>query len=409
MNVLQINNYHYVRGGPERYSFELVGLLKRHGHSTCYFSVEHPENLPSEFSAYFGTEMSFDTKQSVAKKLQTTFRMLYSFENNNKMKRLLTDHKVDIAHAHNIYGRVCPSVLDVLRKRGIPIVMTIHDYKLMCPVYTLYRNGHICTECLTTGKYRVIRNRCTKGSLLQSIVHWLESKIHEMLDIYNKNVAFFCCPSVFSLKKHAEIGLPEERLVYLPNFVNVTEYDPKYEIGGYILFVGQLSRHKGILTLLRAVKGHNILVRVVGDGPLRGECERFARDDGVSHVIFEGYERGKKLRKLYQDAAFLVIPSEWYENAPMTILEAFAYGKPVIGSKIGGIPEMIESGRTGMLFTAGNADELRQCIQELWSKGSLVSEMGRAARHKVETKFSPEAHYKRLVKIYNDALNSKTL
>jgi len=351
--------------------------------------------------------MSFDAGQGLVRKLGTALRMLYSFENNKLMGMLLSDYKVDIAHAHNIYHRVCPSVFDVLRKHDIPVVMTLHDYKLGCSIYNFYRDDQICTECLSAGKYRVIKNRCTKGSLTQSLFHYLEAEVHGLLDIYGKNVAFFICPSLFSLRKHAEIGVDEKKLVHIPNFINIAAYEPDYEKHDYILFVGRLSGEKGIRTLLDAVRGLDAQVRIVGEGPMGDEYRAYAKDKNINNVVFEGYKTGEELRNLFRNAAFLLLPSEWYENAPMTVLEAFAYGKPVVGSDIGGIPEMVVEGKTGLLFKPGDYKELREKINYLLSRPSMIAEMGKEARKKVEEEYNSEVHYQRLMEVYERACGKK--
>jgi len=210
---------------------------------------------------------------------------------------------------------------------------------------------------------------------------------------------------MFSLTKHAENGIPRERLLHIRNFVNFATIEPQFEDGRYALFVGRLSKEKGILTLLTAVEHLDVPVRIVGDGPLKAEYEGFIAEHKMNHVTFEGYKSGEDLKQLYENAAFLVIPSEWYENAPMTILEAYAYGKPVVGSRIGGIPEMIDHGKTGMLFAMGDAGRLAECIGNLWSDKSLCRQMGHAARNKVEREFSSERHYEHLMELYRNLLN----
>jgi glycosyltransferase involved in cell wall biosynthesis len=210
---------------------------------------------------------------------------------------------------------------------------------------------------------------------------------------------------MFSLQKHADHGIDRDRLLHIPNFVNLTGHKPSYKEGNYALFVGRLSKEKGILTLLTAVEHLDVPVRIVGDGPLKTEYENITKNKRMSHVIFEGYKTGEDLKRIYENAAFLVLPSECYENAPMTILEAYAYGKSVIGSRVGGIPEMIEPGRTGLLFTPGEADELAEYLRMLWQDRSLRSKMGRAARERVQKEFSAEAHYEQLMDLYSTLLN----
>lgn len=404
MNILQINNYHFIKGGAEKYYFALSRLLEKNGHNIGYFSVEDQNNEPSNYSKYYGKSMSFTSDQNLFRKVETACRMWYSFDNKRKISRLLSDHAVDIAHAHNIYHRVCPSVLDALSKKRVPVVLTLHDHKLCCGVYIFYRNDQICFECISSGKQRIIANRCTKGSLILSTVHWIESILHDFLRLYDKNVSYFICPSMFSYKKHAEIGLHEKKLVHIPNFIQVEHYIPKYQ-GGYALFVGRLSKEKGISTLLKAVSGLDVELKIVGDGPMKVEYENYTRTQGISNVVFEGYKSGEELQELFRNAAFVVFPSECIENGPMTILEAFVYGKPVIGSDIGGIPEMVIEGETGLIFKAGDSQELKEKIRYLLTHPSLLAEMSKKARKKVEEEYNAELHYRRLMEVYEKALS----
>ena len=404
MNVLQINNYHYVRGGANRYYLELSRILSENGHRVSHFSLHHPDNIYTEYSSYFGDPMTFDMDQSITKKVHTAMRMLYSPANNRKVERLIRDYPVEVAHAHNIHGRVCPSVLGVLRRNHVPVIMTLHDYKLGCPVYTFLRNNKICMECLKRGNYRVVVHSCTKNSLLQSMLHFVEATVHKRLDIYKKNVSLFVCPSKFSLEKHIEIGIPEQKLVHIPHFVNLQDFHPEYHGGSYILYVGRLSREKGLHTLISAVKGLDTDLRIVGNGPMRDECELFVRQNNMKNVIFEGYKSGRGLSDLYSNAAFVVVPSEWYEVFGLIIIEAFACGKPVIGSAIGAIPEMVVDNETGLLFKPGDYRDLREKMEFLLGNPSLIERMGRTGRKLVEEEYSEKVHYRRVVDTYQKVL-----
>lgn len=400
MKILQMNNYHYLKGGAERYYFSLSELLAKYGHEIAFFSVEDEQNFSTSYSKYFGRSMSFSKEQSIIIKIDTAFRILYSFENNRRIENLLREHSIKIAHAHNIYHRVCSSVFRVLSKHKIPIIVTLHDYKLCCPTYTLFRKGMICEDCINKGKFSVIKNNCTKDDRLMSWLHYTEAFLHQVIKSYDK-VSFFICPSMFSLKKHLEAGIPEKKLVHIPNFTNVEDFEPSYKAGEYILYVGRLSHEKGIFTLLKAIKDINFKLKIVGDGPLREDCEAFVRENNLKNVEFLGYKSGDDLKELYQKSAFLVMPSEWYENAPLTILECFAYGKPLIGSRIGGIPEMILDGETGLLFNTGDVRELRGKINYLLRNPAIIDKMGRSARARVEQEYNAELHYERLMQVYS--------
>jgi glycosyltransferase involved in cell wall biosynthesis len=403
MRIAMANNYYYLKGGAERVLFEEKKILEAHGHQVPVFSQSHPYNESSEFSDYY---LPFKDWRNISRiqKLQMAFNMMYDRRAAYGFDRFLEVTDSDIVHVHNIYGGLTTSILDTAQRKGVPVVMTLHDYKLICPSYLMLNRGSVCESCKNRRFIYCLLKTCHKESLTASGVYCIESYLNKWLHKYD-TIRYFICPSMFSLKKHVEHGIPRDKLLHIRNFVNFFKHEPHYENGKYVLFVGRLSEEKGILTLLKAVEHLNVPVRIVGDGPLKAEYEDFVAAHKIDHVIFEGYKSGDDLKRLYENAAFLVIPSECYENAPMTVLEAYSYGKPVIGSRIGGIPEMIEHGRTGLLFTPRQADELAECLRMLWRDSSLRSEMGREARERVEKEFSSQAHYKQLMGLYSTVLN----
>ena len=397
------NNYYYLKGGAERVLFEEKKMLEAHGHQVPVFSQAHPQN---EFSQHNDCYPPFKDWRNISKiqKVPMALNIIYDRRTARGFNRFLEATDCDIVHAHNIYGGLTTSILDIAQKKGVPVVMTLHDYKLICPAYLMLNRGSVCEDCRNRQFIYCLLKTCYKESLTASGVYCIESYLNKWLHKYD-TIRYFICPSKFSLRKHADHGINRERLLYIPNFVNCAEHEPSYKEGSYALFVGRLSKEKGILTLLNAAEYLDIPIRIVGDGPLKAEYEDYVAGHKINHVIFEGYKSGDDLKRLYENAAFLVIPSECYENAPMTILEAYSYGKSVIGSRIGGIPEMIEPGRTGLLFTPGDADELAECLRMLWQDRSLRSKMGRAARERVQKEFSSEAHYEQLMDLYSTLLN----
>lgn len=402
MKIIFANNFNYLRGGSERVMSDEMALLKAHDVSLLIYSRLHPDNDYCEFQKFFPPHLEYEG-EGICNKLRTARELIYSQATASGLRALIKEHKPDLLHGHNIYGRLTTSVFDVAQEMGISSVITLHDYKLICPSYLLLREGQVCELCVAGSSYQCLVKRCHKGSIAASAVYVAEAYFTRIFKKYNK-VRYFICPSQFLLEKHKQGGLPAEKLVYVPNAINVDGFLPEFEGGKYALFVGRLSREKGVRTLLKAVKGLNVPVRLVGDGPLRAEFESFAVEQGITTATFEGYRGGKELQSLFQNAAFLVFPSEWYENAPMTILEAYGYGKPVIGANIGGIPEMIVEGETGLLFPPGDADALREKINLLWSQPSLVKEMGKNARQRVEEKYNSEIHLKKLLEVYQAAL-----
>ena len=401
MRIAMANNYYYIRGGAERVLFEEKKILEAHGHQVPVFSQAHPHNETSEFSDYYVPFKDW-RNISLLQKVPMALKLMYDRRTARGFNRFLEASKSNIIHTHNIYGGLTTSILDIAKRKSVPVVMTLHDYKLICPSYAMLNRGTVCEGCRNGRFIHCMLNTCHKESLMASGVYCIESYLNKWLHKYD-TIRYFICPSMFSLRKHAEHGISQDRLLHIPNFVNSSIYKPQYENGRYALFVGRISREKGIFTLLAAVEHLNIQVRIVGDGPLKEEYEDMAKS--MSHVIFEGYKTGNDLKRLYENAAFLVLPSECYENAPMTILEAYAYGKPAVGSRIGGIAEMIDHGKTGMLFEMGNAQQLAECIENLWSNKSLCRQMGHAARYKVEREYSSELHYEHLMKVYRNLLN----
>ena len=403
MRIAMANNYYYIRGGAERVLFEEKKILEAHGHQVPVFSQAHPNNEFSEFSDYY---CPFKDWKNISRfqKVPMALNIMYDRRTARGFNRFLEAADSDIVHAHNIYGGLTTSILDIAQKKGVPVVMTLHDYKLICPSYAMLNRGTVCEDCKSGRFIHSVLNTCHKESFTASGVYCIESYLNKWLHKYD-TIRYFICPSMFSLTKHVEHGVPRERLLHIRNFVNFTKLKPQYEHGQYALFVGRLSKEKGILTLLTAVEHLDVPVRIVGDGPLKAEYESFVAEHKMNHVTFEGYKSGDDLKRLYENAAFLVIPSEWYENAPMTILEAYAYGKPVVGTRIGGIPEMIDHEKTGMLFAMGDAGRLAECILNLWSDKSLCRQMGHAAREKVEKEFSSELHYEHLMELYRNLLN----
>ena len=404
MRVLMTNNYYYIRGGAERVVMEEQALLESHGHTVVPFARSCPEMLSSPYERYF--PRLDDWRSAVGfRKVRVALRMIYNRSVRRSLAALLRQVRPDVVHAHNIYGGLTTAVLDAAWEMHVPVVMTLHDLKLMCPSYLMLNHGKVCERCMGGRFFHCTLTRCHKESLAASLVYTAESYFNKWLRKYEK-VAFFVCPSRFMKQKLLESGIKEKRCVYIPNFVDATTFTPSLQVGQYALYLGRLSQEKGVFTLLKAFEGLTIPLRIVGAGPMQAKLESHASEKRMSHVSFEGYRSGEELKNLIQNAAFVVMPSKCYENAPMTILEAYAHAKPVIGACIGGIPEMIEDGQTGMLFRPGHVKELRDAILTLWRNPRAIREMGNQVRRKVEREFSPEVHYEKLAGIYQRVIQA---
>jgi glycosyltransferase involved in cell wall biosynthesis len=235
----------------------------------------------------------------------------------------------------------------------------------------------------------------------------LELYAHRQSGLYVDNVDRFIVPSQFYLRKLAQAGIPEEKLTWLPSFTHIEQYEPRYGGDDYFVYIGRLSEEKGLLTLVEAVDGFKGTLVVVGDGPVRPVLEQMVQTRGLHNVRVIGPRSGQELIDIQRNARFSVIPSEWYENCPRSCIESFATGTPVIGARIGGIPEMVDDGQTGLLFTPFSRQELRTKIEYLFDRDDESARMGRQARHKAEQEYGARSHVRRLMTIYDDVLGTR--
>lgn len=404
MKIMQINKFWRVRGGSERYVFELSRMLEERGHEIIPFAMQDGDNEPSLYSSLFVSpvELADPYRLSLARRIGTASRILYSKEANSRISVLADLADPDIAHMHNIYHHLSPSILPPLVDRGVGTVMTIHDYKLVCPALRHYNSQGICERCKPLRYGSCIRYRCVKDSLAASILCAVEVFFHDLTRAYTDRIDRFISPSRFVAKKLLDRGIPQDKVEVIPNFVDTSRWQPNGDGGDYILFVGRLTEEKGILTLIRAVATlPHVKLKVVGSGMLNHQMRQLAIEVGADNVEFLGFRNEDEVRQLVQQSRFTCMPSEWFENAPMAALEAFACGKPVVGSRIGGIPEMVREGVTGLLAEPGSVEELSAAIERLWNDQELCREMGQEAREMAVREFSPEVHYAKINATYN--------
>ncbi len=398
MKILLANKFFYRKGGAETVFFQERKFLIDQGHTVIDFSMEDERNLDSPFSDFFVPNISYDTGRGAAKKIRQGSSFIHSAVAVRHLEALLAREKPRIAHLHNIYHQLTPSIIPILKKHGVKVVLTLHDCKLVCPSYLALRNAIICNACAGKKFWNVFLKNC-QNSRTRSLLLAAEALFHAWKGSYD-GVGLFVAPSVF-LADLTSKRIAPEKIRVLRNGIDPDQYQPNFTDQGYAVYFGRLSREKGIETLLRAHKGAGCQppLKVIGTGPL---ASRLAGE--YPGVDFLGYRSGQELHNLVADAAFVVVPSEWYENCSMVVLEAMALGKPVIGSRIGGIPEQVEDGRTGFLYEMGNTDELAERMAFLASQAGLRREMGQRARKKLEREYSLSNHFEGLLKIYNRLL-----
>lgn len=398
LRLLSLNTYHYRRGGSDVVYFEHDALFRNMGWETASFAMHHPRNEPSPWSSFFVNELEFGTAYSNVQKLAMAGKVIYSLEARRKLRKLISLWRPDIAHAHCIYHHLSPAVLDELRSHGIPSVMTAHDLKIACPAYKMLNHSGICERCKEGNLTHVILNRCIYNSFSVSALVFLESSIHRLLGLYKKNLDRIVVPSLFFRDKLIEWGWSVDKLCYIPNFIQANSYQTETKPGNYFLYFGRLAPEKGLDTLIYAALASGITLRIVGTGPSETELKCLANSERIE---FLGYYVGDKLRELIRGARAIVLPSQWYENAPMSILESYASGKIVIGARIGGIPEMVQENETGFLFESRNTDELTDILKRInLANDHELKGMGQLAREYVCLNFSPTRYIENMLNLY---------
>lgn len=375
-------------------TLNLEELLKAHGHDVAVFAMQHPENLPTPWSKYFPSEVSF---KPGPKMVEAFLRPFGTQEVKRKFCALLDDFRPDVVHLNNIHSQLSPVIAELAHRRGIRVVWTLHDYKLLCPRYDCRQNGKkMCRECFT-GKRGVLRHKCMKDSWTASLlscleaVKWNRERVEACTDL-------FICPSRFMMERMAEGGFNPGKLVTLCNFIN-TEKCRKEEAGrkDYYCYVGRLSEEKGIGTLIDAASALPYRLVVIGSGPMEERLKKETEKRNAP-VLFTGHKGWEEIKELVGNARFTVIPSEWYENNPLSVIEAQCLGTPVLGARIGGIPELIEEGRSGMTFESGNAQDLQEKIETMFTRSFDNIALARESQER----HSAEIYYNEIMRIYKD-------
>jgi len=382
MKVLQVHNYYQQKGGEDAVVENEKLLLRDAGHEVIQYVIHN-----NQIDGLIG-------------KINTALNSAYSRNSYRRFLRCLKDARPDIVHVHNFFPLITPAIFDSCKKLDIPSVMTLHNYRLICPGAFLMRDGNICEDCLNDSAYRAIARRCYRDSYLATltVAHMVE--YHRKRRTWKSRVDAFIALTHFSKKKFIEGGLPADRIYVKPNFVcppSDTSIDTDERCG--FLYVGRLSREKGVLTLLEAWRDLDYPLRIVGDGPLRDIVERVS----ISKV--------KYLGSLSQDDVFaemvrsqaLIMPSEWYEGFPMVLVEAMSRGLPVIGSNIGAMAEVVQDGVTGMHFESGNVESLREAVCRMARDKETLKRMSEESMKIYREKYSPEVNLCQLMDIYERA------
>ena len=399
LTVLNVGQNYYIRGGSDQYQFALAQLLKDYNHQVIPFASLNHKNKNTPWSKYFPEGVNFDNPE-----ISDILKFIYSRQAAESIKLLCREQHVNIAHLHIYYGQLTGSILTPLKKAGIPIIQTLHEYKIVCPVYSLMSNNEICEDCHGSAFWKATLKRCNRGSIKRSLLSTVESYAARLLGSVTK-VDRFIAVSNFQRTKLIELGIPSDKITTIHNFVDLSNITPSQELGEYFLYFGRLERYKGIFTLIQAASTlKDTPLVIVGDGTVRTQVKKIIEQQDLKHIKLLGFKQGKELQQLINQSICTITPSEWYETFGLSLIESFAHQKPAIATRIGGMTEIVTDGVDGFLIEPGNVIELRKRMEWMSNNRQKALQMGLLGRKKVEEKFTAEIHYQKLMKVYQELL-----
>ena len=384
MNVLLAHNFYKFFAGEDSIALREKGLLESNGENVYFYSKDNTETdnygLFEKINFFKQTVFSQTTKQEI--------------------KGLIEDFKPHVAYTHNIFPLISPSIIHTLHSQSIPCVQNVQDFRWLCPNGVFYINDKICEKCKKGAFWNSVRHKCFRDSFLLSGLYATTICTNRLAGVFKKIDAFLCTTE-FNKQKLMEAGIEEKRLFIKPNFLDITDIKPSFGNGNHIIFLGRLSPEKGLWTLVKAFeKMKDFLLRIVGTGPLEQVLKKYIQEQQINNIVIDGFKQGKEKTEILKNSLFMVFPSEWYEHFPIVLLEAFAFGKPVVASNIGNMPLIVENNKSGLHFKAGNVNDLVEKIRTLAQNPSDIVRMGQYARNKVEMEYTPEINYKILKSIF---------
>ena len=393
--ILLVSKFYYTRGGAEVVAINMANDLEKRGYEIGVFTMDYPQNLSPK---NFYTASQVDFSGGLSDKIKFAMRTMGYQGIKSSFKKALHDFKPDIVHLHNVHSYLSPAVVKLAKQFGCKVVWTLHDYKLACPAYSCLNRGQICEKCFTS-KINVVKERCFKESLPASVLAYFEAKKWNVKKL-QQDVDYFICPSSFIKRQMLKAGLKDEKLKVVCNFVDPVKLDQlkNTKVSNtreeFYVYVGRLSDEKGVATLLKAAKQLPHKLKLLGGGPLYDDL---VFNYGNSEQIeFLGHQNAENVAAILSKAKFLVLPSECYENNPLSVIEALCAGIPIVGANIGGIPELIDE-NSGVVFESGNVEDLQRAISTMMQANKYnyaqIANMS-------QDRFSFDTHFKQLEKLY---------
>lgn len=403
MRVLLVNKFHWNKGGSEKYYFELGELLKQHGHEVAYFSMKDEKNIKTGDKEYFVPK--FDLNNSSKLK---ALDVIYNKENEKIMEKALDEFKPDVVHLNNFQRQLSASIIKPIKKRNIPIVFTAHDVQAICPAITMMDNDKNPCELCMKGKYiNCIKKSCNKGSKLKSALGAIEGYYYRNHKIYTDKIDYIITPSEFYRNKFIEDGINPNKIQAIHNSIEMNDYNVETQDDGYALYFGRLSKEKGILNLINAfAKCNKGNLYIAGEGPEKENIEKIIKENNLEdRVKLLGFLDKEQMTDVTRKCKFVVVPSIWYENCPYSVLETLAIGKPIIGSNMGGIPELVIDNENGFIYNT--VDELTEKMNVLFENEDLVKQFSKKSKGLAKQNYDREVYYNKLKQIYDKVIKER--
>jgi len=410
MKIALVNYRYFISGGPETYMFNIKEILEHHGHEVIPFSVKHNKNVKNDHEHYFlepigtGNEIyNHEYPTDLKTRVKVIGRMLYSFEAKQKFKKFLSDIKPDIVYILHFQNKLSCSIIDTAIEQNIPVVQRISDFGHICPNAHFYRKQKgICTECIEKNLFRAIKNKCISDSYAHSVLKTFSLSIMNFRKVKEK-VSAFIFPSTSTLQKYKEAGFDIQKLHHIPTFFNAKKLAEKKTLsyGDFALYIGRIEKEKGVETLIDAFLKTNYKLKIIGFSNNNYAADLRKKIIGKEdQIVFLGKLDFSEISHYLEECLFTVVPSEWFENFPNTVLESFAFSKAVLATNIGSLPEIVNE-TNGFCFDYASSESLKEKVEFMFNHPDEAKEKGENGQLLLNTIFSAETHYNQLISIFN--------
>lgn len=410
MRIIIANYRYFIAGGPEKYMFKFIDAAEKMGIEVIPFSVDNPQNEKTPYSKYFAKPRSkqlmyADTKKTFGNLVGMVRSTVWNYDAENRLRRLISDTKPDAIYILHEVNHLSPSIIRAAKKEGVRVVHRISDFFMFCPKYDFLCENEICESCIHGNYKKAIEHKCVKGSKLGTLLRVFAMKLYAATKVF-EDVDHFICTCEFTKTKMIEGGIPEDKITCVPTFIDSQSITPCYENDKYFLFLGRMAHQKGTIYAIEAMnylKDTDYILKITGqitESKEDQELWRYIKENKLERkIVFTGFKQGNELENLIARSTCVVCPAIWYENMPNTVIEAYAYGKPVVASRIGSLAEIVIEEETGLLFEMKNAKDLATKLKQFISNENLSNKMGHQARFICENKYSVSNHMKTVINI----------